>query len=93
VQARLELTGGPDHLAAAGSLWVRKDDGTVLRIDPDDTTEIATITTSDGLCQGLGADDVAVWSCTDDGVARIDPATNEVAATGWLSLATLTAAR
>jgi hypothetical protein len=63
VQARLELIGGPDHLAAAaGSVWVRKDDGMVVRIDPDDTTEVATITTSERLCQGLGADDAAVWS-------------------------------
>lgn len=83
VEARVELPGGPDYLAAAaGSIWVRKDDGVVERIDPADSTEIATITTSEDLCQGLGADDAAVWSCTDGGgVVRIDPATNEVAAT------------
>lgn len=82
VEARLELTGGPDYLAvAAGSVWVRKDDGMVVRIDPEDTTEVATIKTSERLCQGLGADDTAVWSCTDGGVVRIDPATNEVVAT------------
>lgn len=83
VQARLELIGGPDYLAAAaGSVWVRRDDGVVVRIDPDDATEIAAIETSEELCQGLGADDAAVWSCTDGGgVVRIDPATNEVAAT------------
>jgi hypothetical protein len=83
VEARVELPGGPDYLAAAaGSIWVRKDDGVVVRIDPADSTEVATIKTSERLCQGLGADDAAVWSCTDGGgVVRIDPATNEVAAT------------
>jgi hypothetical protein len=82
VESRLVMAGGPDWLAAsAGSLWIKKDDGTVVRIDPGDTTRIASITVADALCQGIGADEKAVWSCTDGGVVRIDPATNKIAAT------------
>jgi DNA-binding beta-propeller fold protein YncE len=82
VTKRLVMAGGPDWLAAsAGSLWVKQDDGTVVRIDPRDSTEIASIAVAEELCQGIGADDEAVWSCTDGGVVRIDPATNKVAAT------------
>ena len=82
VQNRLVMAGGPDWLAAgAGSLWVKRDDGTVVRLDPADATEIASITVAEELCQGIGANNRAVWSCTDGGVVRIDPATNKVAAT------------
>jgi hypothetical protein len=61
-------------------VWVRKDLGAVVRIDPARTTELKSIQVADELCQGLGADDRAVWTCTDAGLARIDPATDKVAA-------------
>ncbi|HVE24407.1 MAG TPA: hypothetical protein VNC22_03340 [Sporichthya sp.] len=87
VQARLDLTVGPDWLAVgAGSLWVRTDSGIVYRIDPTTNTVAARIPIADGstenLCQGLAADDTAVWSCAPDGdIVRIDPRTNTVVAT------------
>lgn len=82
-QARLEIPGGPDWLAAgAGSVWVRTDSGSVIRIDPGTDRQVAAIPVSpDVLCKGLGASDTAVWTCGDGGtVVRIDPARNEVAA-------------
>ncbi|HET9901194.1 MAG TPA: hypothetical protein VFR46_09045 [Actinomycetes bacterium] len=84
VQARFDMPGEPDGLVAtAGSLWVIKATGTVVRIDPATNTEIASIPggpQGEG-CQGFGASESAVWSCLGDGIVRIDPATNAVVAT------------
>ena len=83
VTGRLTIRSGPDWLAAgAGSVWVKTDTGSVVRVDPASAREIVTIPVApDALCQGLGASDQAVWTCGDGGtVARIDPATNQVAA-------------
>lgn len=87
VQARLELSHGPDWMAAgAGAVWVRTEANEVFRIDPVTSKVAATIRISEDSreagCNGIGADDSAVWSCGPDGsVVRIDPATNTVAAT------------
>jgi hypothetical protein len=68
------------------SLWVKRDNGTVLRIDPDTGDVQAEITLGPGLCQGLGVG-LVVWACsreTSDGpvsLAQIDPSTNTVTAT------------
>ena len=81
---KVTIHKGPDWLAAgAGSVWVKTDSGSVVRVDPATTREVASIAASPGaLCQGLGASDTAVWTCGDGGtVIRIDPARNEVAAT------------
>ncbi len=84
VQARFDMPGEPDGLVVtAGSLWVIKATGTVVRIDPATNTEIASIPggpQGEG-CQGFGASESAVWSCLGDGIVRIDPATNAVVAT------------
>jgi hypothetical protein len=81
VRSRSSIGGGPDGLAAAaGSIWVKTDGGDVLRVDPKTDKQTAKIKVAEELCQGLGADDTAVWACSDDGVVRIDPKTDKIAA-------------
>lgn len=83
VESRFEIIGGPDWLAEAdGSLWVKVDDGRVVRIDPATNQVVAEIQAgSDSeICQGIGAGDGEVWTCDEQDIVRIDPATNEVAA-------------
>jgi streptogramin lyase len=73
----------PDWMVSAfDSLWVKLDNGDVVRIDPTSGKEIATIPPggSASLCQGIGSGDDAIWSCPGEGtIARIDPETNSVA--------------
>jgi hypothetical protein len=71
-------------VAAAGAVWVKSDDGRVVRIDPStnavtDTLQMDQVSDSSHYCQGIGADGSSVWACAtrDDGtgVAQIDPGT------------------
>lgn len=82
LEQRFDIPGGPDWvLEAAGSIWVKTDDGRVLRIDPETNQTVAEIEVASENCQGLGGDDGAIWTCDGTGgVVRIDPATNEVVA-------------
>jgi len=86
-QGRWLITWGPDWLAFGfDSLWVKRDNGTVVRIDPDTGDVQAEINLGPGLCQGIGVG-LVVWACsreTSDGpvsLAQIDPSTNAVVAT------------
>jgi hypothetical protein len=86
-QGRWLITAGPDWLAFGfDSLWVKRDNGTVLRIDPVTGDVQAEIELGPGLCQGIGVG-LAVWACsreTSDGpvsLAQIDPETNALVAT------------
>ena len=76
----LKVIGGPDWLVAtAGSLWVKRDDGHVNRIDPetgDVQAEIVTRVTSTDGCNGLGVSADAVWTCSASG-PRPDRSRNE----------------
>jgi outer membrane protein assembly factor BamB len=81
----LSLPVGPDWLAAsAGSLWVKRDDGFVSRIDPETGAVLADVKvniTDTQPCNGLGVSADAVWSCSYQDLVRIDPSTNEVTQT------------
>ncbi|TCO44856.1 putative pyrroloquinoline-quinone binding quinoprotein [Kribbella antiqua] len=86
-QAVIPVTNGDGLVAAAGAVWVKTDDGRVVRIDPATnrvTGEIKIDTTSDEnqYCQGIGADSSGLWACAtaDDGtgVAQIDPNTRRI---------------
>lgn len=89
--ATIDLGGGPDFPTEAfGSIWVNAVDGPILndgtapavhRIDPETNAVVASIPLPGRLCSGVGASPEAVWACGPDGLVRIDPATNEVAAT------------
>ena len=81
----LELPGSPDWLVADfGSVWAHADDGTVIRIDPSTNAVLASIDSDvnhAGLCQGIGTDGAAIWTCSGSDLVRIDPGTNAVSAT------------
>lgn len=81
--ARVELDI-PDWLASGfGSLWVKRDDGVVVRLSRSGKVQ-ATIDADiyqPPVCQGLGVSADAVWACATEGtIIRIDPETNDVAA-------------
>jgi streptogramin lyase len=81
---RLSLPSADWMVAAFDSLWVKQDDGRVVRVDPGTGKVIAeTGSVSSGhSCQGIGASAEAIWSCPPSGaVERIDPKTNSIAAT------------
>jgi hypothetical protein len=80
--------GANDVAVGAGGVWVAThlgDQGQgIVRLDPDTGSEIATIPIEGELVSPVAADDDAVWvGIVESGqaaVARIDPVTNEVAA-------------
>ena len=80
---RVELDS-PDWLASGfGSLWVKRDNGSVVRLSPGGKVQ-ATIDADiyePPVCQGLGVTAKAVWACATSGtIIRIDPETNKIAA-------------
>lgn len=85
-QARIALRGGggPDWMVVGfGSLWVRRDNAVITRLDNHGRV-LATIDAGIWqvpVCQGLGVSPVAIWGCATEGkLERIDPRTNKVAA-------------
>jgi streptogramin lyase len=83
--SELEIQGGPDRMVFAfGSLWVKRDDGEVTRVDPESAkvlAEIATLPFKQPVCQGMGVGPSGVWLCPREGtMVRIDPEREEVAA-------------
>jgi streptogramin lyase len=86
----IALTGGPDFpVGLDGSVWILAPDGPlrsggqqalVYRLDAASGEVVAEIPIDGRLCQGLNAGYGSVWACTDHGLARIDPATDEVVA-------------
>jgi streptogramin lyase len=87
---KLDLDGGPDLPSELdGSLWILAPDSALLpggaepfvyRIDPTTGEEQARITVGGRLCQGMVAAFDALWVCADDGMLRVDPESNTVAA-------------
>lgn len=81
--ARLELSGGPDWLAADDrGVWVKHDSGELLLVDPAsqeavDSVEVEAVAS---LCQGLGTAYDAVWTCAGADVVKVDPDSLEVVA-------------
>jgi hypothetical protein len=75
----------PDGLVeVGGAVWVKTDDGSVVRIDPrtdivTGTVHVDTATDPSHYCQGIGTDGTSVWACTagdsSTGIVRIDPTT------------------
>ncbi len=68
----------PDGLVeVGGAIWVKTDDGRVVRIDPrtnkvTGTIRVDTAKDRSHYCQGIGTDGTAVWACTaSDSTARI----------------------
>lgn len=81
----IEVGSGPRFLAVGeGSVWAMNEtDGTVSRIDPTTDTVVATILVTSRPVEGgdIAVGGGSVWArISDQLVARIDPATNEVVA-------------
>ncbi len=86
----VRLEGGPDWpTELADSLWVLAPDGPlgtggtaplIYRLDPESGEELAQVTLPGRFCQGMEAAFDALWACVDDGMVRIDPATDAITA-------------
>jgi outer membrane protein assembly factor BamB len=66
-----------------GSIWVKRDDGYVNRIDPHTnkrTGQLGSFTGQENYCQGIGAGGGAIWSCEQGAITRIDPHTVKIVA-------------
>ena len=66
-----------------GSIWVKRDDGRVIRVDPHtnkQTGQVGAYTDGQHYCQGIGAGGGAVWSCQQGFITRIDPKTVKIIA-------------
>jgi hypothetical protein len=86
-QAVVDIENPDGIVAAAGMVFVKTDDGRVVRVDPatnkvTGSVRVDTSTDPQTYCQGIGADSAAVWACAaaDDGtgLAQIDPKTLRV---------------
>jgi hypothetical protein len=80
--ARISVDNPDGLVEVGGQIWVKTDDGRVVRIDPHSNKVTASIkldTAKDPnhYCQGIGTDGTAVWACTASdstvGIVRIDP--------------------
>ena len=87
LQAVIAIENADGLTAVGGALWVKTDDGRVVRIDPATNRvsgELKLDTNSDpnDYCQGIGTDQTSVWACatTDKGtdVVKIDPASRRI---------------
>ena len=86
----LHLEGGPDWPTELdGSIWLLAPDGPlrpeglpplVFRLDPQTGEEQAQVVIPGRFCQGMEAAFDALWVCVDEGMVRIDPATNAIVA-------------
>jgi hypothetical protein len=82
-QATVEVANADGLVAVAGAVWVKTDDGRVVRVDPatnrvSGEVKVDTVADTYKHCQGIGTDGTAVWACatTDAGIdlVQIDPA-------------------
>lgn len=80
----VETFTAPDWPALLGdAVWVLLPDGeepAALRLDAATGEEQARVPLPGGSCEMLAAGFGSLWACTPDGLVRIDPATNAIAA-------------
>jgi hypothetical protein len=79
--ARITVENADGIVAAGGFIWVKTDDGRIVKVDPVSNTVVRmrrldTAKSRDNYCQGIGTDGTTVWACaaTDAGtnVVKID---------------------
>lgn len=66
-----------------GYVWVKTDDGFVVKIDPRTNKprgRVGAFTGQQDYCQGIGAGGGAVWSCSRSNITRIDPQRTKIVA-------------
>ena len=81
----VRVLSDPDWLAAGfGSLWVKRPEGFVSRVDAASgaiTAEIEVHPTSADQCSGVGQGIDVMWSCAANDLVKVDPTTDSVVAT------------
>ena len=82
----IAVPDGPDWMVGAfGSLWVKRDNGSVDRVDPETGKVLAEISSGPfkpPVCQGIGASEDEIWACPRQGeLTPIDPASGKVSGT------------
>ncbi len=79
----VKVKSDPDWLASGfGSIWLKRPEGFVDRIDASTATvatEIQVHDTSAQPCEGIGAGASAVWACDSGDLVPIDPGTGVAA--------------
>ncbi|HYN29988.1 MAG TPA: hypothetical protein VES95_08975 [Dermatophilaceae bacterium] len=87
IQAKIRVDEGDGLAAVAGAVWVKTDDGRVVRVDPGTNRVTGAVRTDTAVdpnhyCQGIGVVQGTVWACsagdqaTD--VVEVDPDTVRV---------------
>lgn len=80
-QQRFEIPAADWLADAHGSVWVKRNDGALERIDPATNSITASIEVhEDGAdCAGIGAGSDQLWVCTGpDSIGRVDPWSNTI---------------
>jgi outer membrane protein assembly factor BamB len=82
----VKVDSDPDWLAAGfGSVWLKRPEGFVDRIDAATGSIVARIETDatpdTETCDGIGQGSDAIWSCSFNDLVRIDPTTSTVSKT------------
>ena len=81
--AEVKVKSDPDWLVAGfGSIWLKRPEGFVDRIDAQNATvaaEIRVHETGSEPCEGIGSGANGIWACDTGDLVGIDPATNETA--------------
>jgi hypothetical protein len=82
--AEVKVKSDPDWMVTGfGSVWVKRPQGFVDRIDAQATTvaaEIRVHETGDAPCEGIGSSASAIWACDTGDLVRVEPATNDTVA-------------
>jgi hypothetical protein len=81
----VKIPSDPDWLAAGfGSVWVKRPEGLVSRVDAATgaiTAEIRVHPTSEDQCAGMGQGMDAMWTCSGTDLVQIDPDTDDMVGT------------
>jgi outer membrane protein assembly factor BamB len=82
LQAEIPTPNGSWLTYYDGSIWVKRDDGYVNRVDPHTNKRTGQVGSYTGYnyCQGIGAGGGAIWSCEQGAITRIDPHTVKIVA-------------
>jgi hypothetical protein len=79
---RITIDNADGLVAALGFIWVKTDDGRLVKVDPRTNRivgqrKLDTATDSSRYCQGIGTDGKSVWACattdTATDVVQVDP--------------------
>lgn len=87
IRAKIRVDNGDGLAVVNGAVWVKTDDGRVVRVDPaanrvSGEVRLDTSTTPRAYCQGVTAVRVALWACSATGtstdVVEVDTSTMAV---------------